>query len=122
MPNPFNWVEIPVNDLSRAQAFYSDVLGFELSSMEMGPVKMLMFPFDQKGAGASGALIKSEGYSPSTSGTLVYFSVDDIEGVLRKVNQKGGKTLQAKMSIGEHGFIGLFQDSEGNRVGLHSMQ
>jgi hypothetical protein len=50
----------------------------------------------------------------------VYFSVEDIEGTLSKVNGHGGKTLQPKMGIGEHGFIGLFEDTEGNRLGLHS--
>jgi hypothetical protein len=51
---------------------------------------------------------------------VVYFTVDDIEGTLAKVQAQGGKTLVPKMSIGEFGFIGQFEDSEGNRLGLHS--
>jgi predicted enzyme related to lactoylglutathione lyase len=30
--------------------------------------------------------------------------------------------LRAKTSIGQHGFVGHFEDCEGNRVALHSMQ
>ncbi len=119
-PNPVNWFEIPVNDLSRATEFYEGIFGIELSLNEMGPSKMAWFPMVKEGSGAAGTLMKAEGYSPSDQGTLIYFSVDDIEDVLKKVNAKGGKTLESKMSIGEHGFIGIFEDTEGNRVGIHS--
>jgi uncharacterized protein len=120
--NPVNWFEIPTNDLGRAQVFYEHVLGVQLSLNEIGPAKMAWFPMEKEGTGAAGTLMKAEGYTPSHSGTLVYFSVEDIEGTLKKVNEKGGKTLMPKESIGEYGFIGLFEDSEGNRVGLHSMK
>ena len=77
---------------------------------------------EKEGQGAAGTLLKGEGYTPSNSGTLIYFAVEDIDSTLKKIQQNGGKTLQAKMSIGEYGFIGLFQDCEGNRIGLHSMK
>ena len=51
---------------------------------------------------------------------MIYFSVEDIEGVLKRAGQTGGKVITEKMSIGEFGFVGHFEDSEGNRVGLHS--
>jgi predicted enzyme related to lactoylglutathione lyase len=47
--------------------------------------------------------------------------VEDINGKLVKINAKGGKTLLPKMAIGEYGFIAHFEDSEGNRVALHSV-
>lgn len=118
--NPGNWFEIPVHDLERAKQFYETVFGFQLSLNEMGPMKMAWFPMTQEGSGAAGTLMKSEGYTPSHAGTLVYFSVTDIEGTLAKVNANGGKTLMPKTGIGEHGHIAHFQDCEGNRVGLHS--
>ena len=65
--------------------------------------------------------MQSEHYTPSHAGTLVYFSVTDIEGTLDKVNANGGKRLMPKTGIGEHGYIAHFQDCEGNRVALHSM-
>jgi predicted enzyme related to lactoylglutathione lyase len=40
---------------------------------------------------------------------------------LGKVEAAGGKVLMDKISIGENGFIAFFLDTEGNRVGLHSM-
>ena len=118
--NPVNWFEIPVNDLERAKHFYETVFGLQLSLNEMGPMKMAWFPMTQGGSGATGTLMKSEGYAPSHDGTLVYFSVTDIEETLAKVNANAGKTLLPKTGIGEHGFIAHFQDCEGNRVALHS--
>ncbi|WP_112663079.1 VOC family protein [Microvirga flavescens] len=120
--NPVVWFEIPVNDLDKAKAFYEGVLDLSLSLQEMGPAKMAFFPMkDQAEPGAAGTLVKSDGYGPSESGTLVYFEVPDIEGTLKKVGEKGGKTLMPKTSIGQYGFIGHFVDCEGNRIGLHSM-
>ena len=124
-PNPVNWFEIPVSDLSRATEFYQHIFDVELPLHEMGGVKMAWFPMvpmSQNEPGAAGSLIKGGDSRPSQSGTCVYFSVEDIEDVLRKVNAKGGKTVAPKGSIGEYGFIALFTDTEGNKVGLHSLK
>ena len=117
--NPVNWFEIPVNDLARAKSFYESILGVELTQSEMGPNKMAWFPMELGAAGAAGTLIKGDAYSPSQDGTLVYLHVDEIEVTLGKINDSGGKTLMPRMSIGQHGFIAQFEDSEGNRVALH---
>lgn len=86
----------------------------------MGPAKMAMFPMDTEAFGASGALVQCEGYSASHLGTMVYFPVADIEATLAKIGAVGGKTLLPKQSIGEYGHIGQFEDTEGNRIGLHT--
>ena len=119
--NPINWFEIPVNDLDRAISFYGAILGVEITKTEMGPSIMGWFPMEQNGAGATGTLMKSEGYKPSYDGTLVYFSVESIEDTLDKVGNNGGKAIFPKTSIGEYGFIAHFEDCEGNRVALHSV-
>ena len=77
------------------------------------------FPFEQGGPGATGTLIKAESYVPSHSGTMVYFSVPEIVDVLAKVEKAGGKIINEKFSIGEFGYCGHFEDTEGNRVALH---
>lgn len=65
-------------------------------------------------------LIQQESYVPSYEGSLVYLSVDDVTAALDRVRSAGGKVITEKMSIGEYGFVGHFEDTEGNRVGLHS--
>ncbi len=118
--NPVNWFEIPVKDLNKAKRFYESVFGFALNVTEMGPSKMAWFPMTPGAPGAGGTLISADGYTQSQSGTLVYFSVGDINTALKKVTASGGRTLMEKTGIGEHGFIARFEDCEGNRVALHS--
>ncbi|MEP5613949.1 MAG: VOC family protein [Cyclobacteriaceae bacterium] len=119
MNNPVNWFEIPVTDLDRAKQFYETILGYEITINEMGNAKMGWFPFDHTAPGATGTLIENENYTPSHHGSLVYFSVPEIDDVLVKVVDAGGKIINPKFSIGEHGFCGHFEDTEGNRVALH---
>lgn len=118
--NPVNWFEIPVSDMDRAKAFYEAVLEVELRLNDLGELKMAWFPMDPNGSGATGTLMLANEYVPSYEGTMVYFSVTDIEATLARVEAHGGKTVNGKQSIGEFGFVGHFEDSEGNRVALHA--
>jgi hypothetical protein len=118
--NPVNWFEIPASDLERATRFYEKAFEIELEPYEMEGFRMVFFPQEDKLAGAGGSIVKGEGYVPSHHGTMVYFSVEDIEKSLKKIKECGGRTLQEKMSIGPYGFVAHFEDCEGNKVSLHS--
>ncbi len=121
MANALNWFEIPVTDLDRAKAFYETVMDTELIDAEMDGGEMTMFPASE---GVGGGLVKSAkwDYVPSRNASIIYLNGgDDLSVPLGKVKAAGGEIIQDKMGIGENGFIALFVDSEGNRVGLHSM-
>ena len=120
LQNPVNWYEIPVNNLDRAQTFYEYVFNIEMKRMDFGNLQMVWFPMQDNVPGATGALIKAESYIPSNEGTMVYFSVENINSVLKKIIEKGCKILNPKMSIGEFGYVAHFEDCEGNRIALHS--
>lgn len=119
MANALNWFEIPVSDIDRAKKFYGTIFETELSDFEATPgFKMAMFPAE---GGVGGAIISGEGHKPSHNGSVVYLNGgDDLRVVQDRVEAAGGKVLQEKMSIGENGFVAFFEDTEGNRVGLHS--
>ncbi len=112
------WFEIPAANLPRAIQFYETVLGVSLVPMEVSPgYPMAMFPAE----GVNGALITGEGYTPSADGSLIYLSYPgDLDIPAARVEPAGGKLLAPKTSIGSHGYILMFLDTEGNRVGLHS--
>lgn len=119
MENLVVWFDIPVQKIDRACEFYADVMGVEMQPMDNGPVKMAFFPF-QPGT-ASGALVESEA-RPNADGTVVYLNGgDDLADKLARVEAAGGKIISGKTSIGEHGHVAYFMDTEGNRVALHSM-
>ena len=119
--NPVIWFEIPVTDMPRGKAFYEAVFGFKLEVVDAGERQMAMFPMEMNAIGAGGALVKGKENVPSHTGTIVYFAVSDITATLAKVTAHNGKTLVPKTDIGQYGFFGLFADSEGNCIGLHSM-
>lgn len=120
--NPVNWFEIPVKDIRRAGKFYEKVFDHKLTPEKWEQYMTAFFPMEQGAPGAGGMLVEGETYEPSHAGTVIYFSVDDIEETLRRINANGGKTLLPKKSIGEYGFIAHFEDTEGNRLALHSVK
>jgi predicted enzyme related to lactoylglutathione lyase len=120
--NPAVWVEIPVKDIERAKKFYSAVFGYQFQMHDTGDgYTLAMFNAAPDRYGSGGALIKGETYKPSHDGTVVYLSTQNIDESLKKIGAAGGKTVLPKKSIGEYGFIAHFEDTEGNRVALHTM-
>ena len=122
--NLVGWYEIPVIDMERAKKFYDTVFDIDVQIHDLNGLLMGWFPFAEEGSGASGSLIKSDAYEPSEkAGVLIYFSSADVNNELGRVEVAGGKVLQEKTQISpEIGFMGLFLDSEGNRLALHSRQ
>jgi uncharacterized protein len=122
MKNAINWFEIPVTDFDRAKKFYEIILGATMQTMEAMGMKSAFFPADLQN-GIGGCIIQGPGYEPATKGSLVYLNGgEDLNSVLSKVEQAGGKIMLPKTAIGPNGFMAHFQDCEGNRVGLHSMK
>jgi predicted enzyme related to lactoylglutathione lyase len=127
--NPVVWFEIYVQNMERAKAFYEAVLAVELEKMpaptEEMNMEMWSFPADKDAAkttyGACGMLVKMEGVPSGCGGTLVYFACEDCAVEAARATENGGSIFKEKMSIGEHGFISLVYDTEGNMIGLHSM-
>lgn len=118
------WFEILVTNIERAQTFYETVLATSLEALADPTdesVQMRMFPADTEQHGCGGALVQNRDASPGGS-NVIYFACDDCSVEESRVEAAGGKVLQSKMNIGEYGFVSLIKDTEGNTVGLHSMQ
>jgi uncharacterized protein len=120
--NSVTWFEIPTADLARARKFYERVFNVKLQEIEGSGAKMAMFPGADEHAGAMGVLVHSEAAVPSQQGTLVYFHCQDLSEELKRVEENNGTVSLPKTAIGENGYMAHFCDTEGNLVGLHSMQ
>ena len=125
MKNAISWFEIGTTDLDRATKFYETIFQIKLTPLDLDNIKMRMFPIDDMMTGVGGALVDSKGFhKPSaTDGPLIYLDGNpDLQLVLDRVEAAGGKVFLAKTEISaEYGFMGVFIDSEGNRIGLHSV-
>lgn len=116
--------DIYVNDMDRAQTFYEKVLDTKLSPMgdpNDATVEMRSFGDDFASHGAGGALVKLEFAQPGPGGSMVYFTCDDCEVEQARATDAGGSIIKAKYSIGDHGFVAIISDTEGNMIGLHSI-
>ena len=124
--NPVGWFEIYVADMGRARAFYQAVLGVELARLENpvadSPVELWAFPMQSAGYGASGALVRMEGFEAGRNSVVVYFHCADCAVEAARVGAAGGEVVRPKFAIGQYGHIALVKDTEGNLIGLHSMQ
>lgn len=122
MDHLLNWVEIPVVNMKRAIGFYRDLLDVELTEMPLGP--NLYALFNVKDKANTGALVKGNGYVPGDEGAVVYLNGGkDLSRVLARIKKAGGKVLLEKTLLSkEAGHIAYFKDTEGNKIGLHSME
>jgi predicted enzyme related to lactoylglutathione lyase len=84
-----------------------------------------MFPVEDPMTDIGGAVVNSSGFhKPSeTDGPLIYLNGNpDVQTVLDRVEKAGGKIMLQKTEISpEYGFMAVIIDTEGNRIGLHSI-
>lgn len=120
--NPVRWFEIYVQDMERARRFYEVVLQVKLERLDTGDLDYWAFPMAMGQPGTSGALVKIAGAPSGGNSTLVYFACEDCAVAGARVADAGGKVHREKTSIGQYGAIVLAYDTEGNMIGLHSMQ
>ena len=118
-----NWFQIPVLQMDRAVKFYGDVLGVSFHRMENEEGKHAFFAFDTlESLRTGGELVESPQAKPSEEGILIYLNAaDGVDAVLARAGAAGGSVVLPKMAIGENGVIAIIRDSEGNKIGLHSM-
>jgi predicted enzyme related to lactoylglutathione lyase len=103
--------EIPVDDITRAQTFYSTVLGYQYEPWgdEMG---MLRHP---DGEGVNGDLHKRS----TTPHPTVVFTVDRIEETVALAVANGGEQVGDIQPLDENSRWVYVKDSEGNLIGLY---
>lgn len=121
MENVINWFEIPATDFGRAVLFYNAILGLEIKETEMFGTKTGFFPTD--GKNVSGAIVQGDDYKPSSDGVIAYLNGgNDLQTILNKVESHHGKVIVPKTQISpEMGYFGMFIDTEGNKMAVHSI-
>jgi len=123
--NPVGWFEIYVDDINRARKFYESVFEIKMEDLPVPGdegIEMVAFPMNMDGPNASGAIVQMSYIKPGGNSTIVYFTSEYCAIEEARVEKAGGKIQTPKMSIGDYGFVSLCTDTEGNMIGIHSMQ
>jgi predicted enzyme related to lactoylglutathione lyase len=118
MPSNLASFAIHVDDVDRARAFYEAVFGWVFEPW--GPPGFyLIHTGDETSPGIQGLMHKRQ--VPRTGSGLngfeCSFAVDDLDGVLARVEANGGKVTMQKAAIPTVGTLIRFLDTEGNEVG-----
>ena len=118
MGQPVAFFEIISPDHERAQEFYRDLLGWQVTAdPAMGGYGLV-----DTGAGeeAIGGGI-GPGEAPGEKSVKIYMRVDDLDGYLERAEKLGGKRLVPPTDLpGDFGRFAIFTDPDGNQVGLWS--
>lgn len=121
MPNLTHFM-IPADDVARAKRFYAALLGWKIEqtahpeNMDIGAMQYHEITTGpvEPGALNSGGLYKRHQKEP----ILSFVKVEDIEGVVSKVEMLGGKVTLPVTEIPGVGMTAMILDTEGNQIGI----
>jgi predicted enzyme related to lactoylglutathione lyase len=111
------FTRIMVDDLDRAQAFFSSVFGWHF----------LYAPSEGPRVCTTGGDVMSGLHLRQPSGTqesfknpgvVNYVMVDDVDATLKRLVEAGGKITKEKWTEGGHTELAEFEDTEGNLHGV----
>ena len=112
----YNHIEIPADDPERAQRFYSELLGWQFTTME-GFDNYWLY---RSGPGELGGGLGIRG---QTAGDVLrnYVTVDSLDDAVAKVERLGGRIETPKTELPGQGWYAAVKDSEGNELGLYEL-
>ncbi len=116
MSHPIVHLEIPTTDTKKSGEFYKKLFGWKIDYSWGPDYAMFSYEVRQDGGLRGGGLDRKDDIKPGN--LIIYVHVDDIEAMLEKAEEFGGKREQGKTEIPNVGWFGLFKDLDGNTIGL----
>lgn len=111
MANPVVHFEIGVHGSDQAIAFYRDLFGWHVR--DAGPGYWMI---GQEDGGIGGGIMRADEHIPCY--VTVYVAVPDLPASLDRAVELGGKVIVGPTPIPDAGSFGLFQDLDGNVIGV----
>ena len=106
-------VELPSDDLERAQSFYAELFGWEMQHLPEMP-DYAMF---QSGPGGSGGAIGLRGRT-APERMRIYVEVDSLDATVARSLELGGGVAVEITDVPGMGRFAAVIDTEGNEIGL----
>jgi predicted enzyme related to lactoylglutathione lyase len=116
--------EIHADDPERAIDFYESALGWEFSKWEGPGEYWLVITGSQNEPGINGGLIRRQGplNGDGVKAFVCTVQVESIDEIASKIEGSGGKVSIPKFSVPGVGWVGYFEDTEGNTFGAMEPQ
>jgi len=117
MKNKMTHFAIHIDDMERAKDFYGNVFDWAFTSY--GPTDFLQIKTDSSENGELIGALQVRSYSPVKEKVIGFectVSVENVDAILQKVQNQGGKILLQKTAIPYVGWITKFLDTEDNLV------
>jgi predicted enzyme related to lactoylglutathione lyase len=109
------WVDLMVDDVAAARAFYADLFGWEILDSPPGAGGYLMAML--RGRPAAGIMAKPEGV-PMPSSWTTYLAADDADDISRKIADAGGRVMTPPMDVMDVGRMLVAADPTGAVFGV----
>ena len=119
MPNTFDWIEIRTSDVEKTAHFYASLFGWSIIEKDTADGADVWI-FDTGSEPRVQNLRRGGIWSRPKGeplGIVVYVMVDDIEAILKKVTELGGKVIASKTPQGT-AHRAYLADPSGNMLGL----
>jgi predicted enzyme related to lactoylglutathione lyase len=110
-PGTFCWPELATTDADAATRFYTGLLPWKSSVVDMGPVPYTMFQIGDAPAG--GMMQMTAEWGGISPHWMVYFAVDDCGGRAEKAKNLGGTVKVPPTDIPAVGRFSVLQDPQG---------
>ena len=118
--NSVVYFEIPVDELERAEEFYSRAFGWTMRRMQELDYTAIMTSSQEEELPPKRGSING-GMQKRAKGVVhpvITIRVESIDSSLQKIEELGGKIFIPKAKVSDMGFSAYFHDSEGNVLGL----
>jgi len=107
--------ELGAKDAARLQGFYSKLFDWTVHADNPMGYGLVVTGARERGGIDGGIMNAPEGAPPYMA---IYVEVDDLEGYLARAEHMGARSLIPPMPVEGVGRIAMFQDPEGNMIGL----
>lgn len=110
-PSHFAWSELVTSDLEGSAVFYATLFGWSIT-----PFGSDYALFKKAGTEVAGMMKAPQPETPAQ--WRAYVMVEDVDEVVAKATEFGGKTLLQPLNIPEVGRIAIVTDPHGAAIGL----
>lgn len=114
MTNKITWLESASTDVPASGKFYADLFGWPIVTDETMDYTMTAFGRGETGIGFT-KVDEAQGVMPGS--VLIYVDVADIDATIARAKELGALIYLDKMEIPTVGWIAVFGDPGGNRIG-----